>query len=71
LANYLGTLTPTSEDRERERLLLSLNRYEWNLSRVARDIGVTRRTIYLRLKKYGIERRRVPKTPPRRKPQPA
>jgi hypothetical protein len=71
LANYLGTLTPTSDDREREKLLLSLNRYEWNLSRVARDIGVTRRTIYVWLKKFGIERRRIAKGLPRSKtPQP-
>lgn len=66
LASFLGTLAPRSEDRDRERLLLSLNRYEWNVSRVARDLGVTRRTIYIWMKKYGIERRRVPKGEARR-----
>jgi transcriptional regulator with GAF, ATPase, and Fis domain len=50
------------EDMEREKLLLLLNRNEWNIARVARLMGVTRRTIYLRLQRYGIPRERVPKT---------
>jgi transcriptional regulator of acetoin/glycerol metabolism len=64
---------PVGEDREesvsvpggeveRHRLLASLERYEWNVSRVARLIGVTRRTVYLRMERYKIDRRRVPKT---------
>jgi transcriptional regulator with GAF, ATPase, and Fis domain len=50
------------EDMEREKLLLLLNRNEWNIARVARLMGVTRRTIYLRLQRYKIPRERVPKT---------
>ena len=50
------------EDMEREKLLLLLNRNEWNIARVARLMGVTRRTIYLRLQRYGIPRERVPRT---------
>ena len=53
------------EDMEREKLLLLLNRNEWNIARVARLMGVTRRTIYLRLQRYKIPRERVPKTRPR------
>jgi transcriptional regulator with GAF, ATPase, and Fis domain len=49
------------EDLEREKLLLLLNRNEWNIARVARLMGVTRRTIYLRLQRYNIPRQRVPK----------
>ena len=52
------------EDMEREKLLLLLNRNEWNIARVARLMGVTRRTIYLRLQRYNIPRERVPKTRP-------
>jgi transcriptional regulator with GAF, ATPase, and Fis domain len=48
-------------DLEREKLLLLLNRNEWNIARVARLMGVTRRTIYLRLQRYNIPRERVPK----------
>jgi transcriptional regulator with GAF, ATPase, and Fis domain len=50
------------EDMEREKLLLLLNRNEWNIARVARLMGVTRRTVYLRLQRYNIPRERVPKT---------
>jgi len=57
------------EDMEREKLLLLLNRNEWNIARVARLMGVTRRTIYLRLQRYGIPWERVPKT--RLRPVPA
>jgi len=50
------------EDMEREKLLLLLNRNEWNIARVARLMGVTRRTIYLRLQRYKIPRERIFKT---------
>ena len=50
------------DDMEREKLLLLLNRNEWNIARVSRLMGVTRRTIYLRLQRYNIPRERVPKT---------
>jgi regulatory Fis family protein/GAF domain-containing protein len=54
------------EDIEREKLLLLLNRNEWNIARVARLMGVTRRTIYLRLQRYNIPRERVSKSRPGR-----
>ena len=54
------------EDMEREKLLLLLNRNEWNIARVARLMGVTRRTIYLRLQRHSIPRERVPKSRPRK-----
>lgn len=47
---------------ERRRLVAALDRHEWNIARVARLAGVTRRTIYLRLKRYEIDRQRIPKT---------
>jgi DNA-binding NtrC family response regulator len=53
------------DDIEREKLLLLLNRNEWNIARVARLMGVTRRTIYLRLGRYKIPREKVRKTKPR------
>jgi Bacterial regulatory protein, Fis family len=60
LDGELGSLA--GADFERRRLVAALERHEWNIARVARLIGVTRRTIYLRLKRYKIDRRRVPKT---------
>ena len=50
------------DDIEREKLLLLLSRNEWNIARVARLMGVTRRTVYLRLQRHHIPRERVPKT---------
>lgn len=50
------------EDMEREKLLLLLNRNEWNISRVARLMGVTRRTIYMRLARHKIPREKILKT---------
>jgi hypothetical protein len=57
--------TPPAEIA-REQLLVLLDRHEWNLSRVARALCVSRRTMYLRLERYGIERRHVPKVIRRR-----
>jgi hypothetical protein len=56
-------LSQTSDDEiARERLLLLLVQNEWNISRVARLMGVTRRTIYLRLQRHNIVREKVRKT---------
>jgi hypothetical protein len=49
-------------DIERQKLVLLLNRNKWNIARVARLMGVTRRTVYLRLQRYNIPRERVAKT---------
>ena len=46
----------------REGLLALLERNEWNIARVARILGVTRRTIYLRLARYGLPREKVRKS---------
>ena len=54
--------TGVGAETERRRLLAALDRHEWNIARVARLAGVTRRTIYLRLRRYKIDRKRVPKT---------
>ncbi len=49
---------------ERRQLMALLNRNEWNLSRVARLLGVTRVTVYSRMRRLGIERVKVSKTRP-------
>ena len=45
----------------RDALLAALNLHEWNIARVARATNVTRKTVYERMDRYGIERKRVPK----------
>jgi transcriptional regulator with GAF, ATPase, and Fis domain len=52
-------VSPTEEARL--QLLSLLERHEWNIAEVARLIGVTRRTVYMRLRSFGIDRKRVPK----------
>jgi transcriptional regulator of acetoin/glycerol metabolism len=58
--DYLAQ-TP-AEQVARAQLIALLDRNEWNIARVARLMRVTRRTIYLRLDRYGVERKRVRKT---------
>ena len=42
-------------------MLSFLERNDWKIAAVARLLGVTRRTVYLRLRSFGIERKHVPK----------
>lgn len=52
------------QEDDREALLRHLEQNEWNIARVARILGVTRVTVYHRLARFGIRRRKVPKTRP-------
>ena len=67
---------PRLGDPEAVNLALLLERNEWNVARVARLLGVTRMTVYNRMKKHGLPRQRVPKNrklragKPRNAPQP-
>lgn len=53
---------PPNEDhqseRERQHLLALLHETRYNISKAARQLGISRGTFYKRLKKYGIETRR-------------
>jgi ActR/RegA family two-component response regulator len=55
----LPETSPTEEARL--QLLSLLERHEWNIAEVARLLGVTRRTVYMRLQSFEIERKHVPK----------
>jgi transcriptional regulator of acetoin/glycerol metabolism len=41
---------------EREELVAALDRSAWNIARAATSLGVSRMTLYRRLRKYGISR---------------
>jgi transcriptional regulator of acetoin/glycerol metabolism len=60
VGNYLAT--QPAHEMEKEHLLQTLQRNEWNVARVARKLGLGRPTIYARMQRYGIERKKVPKT---------
>ena len=53
--------SPGADPVAREELLVLMERHEWNISRVARILAVSRRTVYLRLDRLGIQRRRISK----------
>jgi transcriptional regulator with PAS, ATPase and Fis domain len=43
-----------ASDPEREELVAALDRSEWNIARTATALGVSRQTLYRRLRKFGI-----------------
>jgi hypothetical protein len=54
-----GREARSPENGRRDELLASLTLHEWNIARVARAQGVTRKTIYEWMAKYAIRRERV------------
>jgi transcriptional regulator with GAF, ATPase, and Fis domain len=60
---YLARVSP--DEILRDQLLRLLEDEEWNIARVARLLRVSRVTIYNRLRRFSIERKRVPKGPVR------
>jgi transcriptional regulator of acetoin/glycerol metabolism len=41
---------------ERETILAHLKSAKWNVSKAARSLGVSRNTLYRKMKTYGIDR---------------
>ena len=44
------------EDAERQTLLATLERQHWHMTQVAEHLGVSRNTLYRKLRKHGITR---------------
>ena len=51
-----GTLEEAVTELEMDMIKDSLSRNNWNISRVASELGLTRRGLYLKLTRYGIEK---------------
>lgn len=51
-----GTLEEAVTDLEMRLIRASLTRHNWNISRVAAELGLTRRGLYLKIARYGIEK---------------
>ena len=51
-----GTLEDAVTELEMQMIKSSLSRNNWNISRVAGELGLTRRGLYLKLSRYGIEK---------------
>ena len=68
IASYDGAVTPFANitsgstlesavsELEMQLIKNSLSRHNWNISRVANELGLTRRGLYLKLGRYGIEK---------------
>ncbi len=51
-----GTLEGAVSELEMQLIRVSLAKHNWNISRVANELGLTRRGLYLKLSRYGIEK---------------
>jgi DNA-binding NtrC family response regulator/tetratricopeptide (TPR) repeat protein len=51
-----GKLEDAVGELETQMIKTSLARHNWNISRVANELGLTRRGLYLKLTRYGIEK---------------
>ncbi len=51
-----GTLEEAVSELEMQMIKGSLARHNWNISRVANELGLTRRGLYLKLSRYRIEK---------------
>ena len=51
-----GTLEEAVAELETQMIKDSLSRHEWNISQSARELGLTRRGLYLKISRYGIEK---------------
>ncbi|MFN2502512.1 MAG: sigma 54-interacting transcriptional regulator, partial [Pyrinomonadaceae bacterium] len=51
-----GTLESAVSELEMQLIRNALTRHNWNISRVASELGLTRRGLYLKLSRYGIEK---------------
>ncbi len=51
-----GTLESAVSELETQMIVDALRRHDWNISRVSRELGLTRRGLYLKLARYGIEK---------------
>ena len=51
-----GTLEAAVTELEMQMIRAALARHNWNISRVANELGLTRRGLYLKLARYGIEK---------------
>ena len=51
-----GTLEQAVTELEMQMIKAALARHNWNISRVANELGLTRRGLYLKIARYGIEK---------------
>jgi two-component system, NtrC family, response regulator HydG len=48
--------TLSLDDMERKAILMAIQKYHGNMSKVAKELGVGRTTLYRKMARYGIEK---------------
>ncbi len=56
IASNSGTLEEAVGELETQMIKDALVRHNWNISQCARELGLTRRGLYLKLERYGIQK---------------
>ena len=51
-----GTLEEAVSELETQMIKVALTRHRWNISRVANELGLTRRGLYMKIARYRIEK---------------
>ena len=54
--SHVGTLEDAVSELETQLIKEALTRHEWNISRASSELGVTRRGLYMKIARYGIEK---------------
>jgi DNA-binding NtrC family response regulator len=50
------TIEQAVTELETQMIVDALRRHDWNISRTAKELGLTRRGLYMKIERYGIER---------------
>jgi two-component system, NtrC family, response regulator len=50
------TLRASRDSREKDLVRLAMKKAEWNVSRAAVELGITRPTLYQLLMRYGLKK---------------
>jgi transcriptional regulator with GAF, ATPase, and Fis domain len=61
-ARFAGVEGMSLEGVQRDLIVQALRQFNWNQSRAAKFLGITRKTLLYRITKYGIEKQE-PETP--------
>ena len=63
-AQAQGAAAQTLPQWERDMLLQALQRAQWNVSRAARELGISRDTLRYRIEKHDLTAQLPPQSPP-------
>ncbi|MGE5086548.1 MAG: helix-turn-helix domain-containing protein, partial [Bacillota bacterium] len=54
-----GKLKDALEDLEREMIREGLRRTGWNKSKLAKELGISRAGLIMKVEKYGLDKRKI------------